>query len=44
MLTVRGERQRSDEVSGERLYRFERRFGSFTRTIGLSQGTANEEK
>ena len=38
-LTVSGERERSEEVSGERFYRFERRFGSFTRTIGLPQGT-----
>jgi HSP20 family protein len=38
-LTVSGERERFEEVSGERFYRFERRFGSFTRTIGLPQGT-----
>ena len=38
-LTVSGERERTEEVSGERFYRFERRFGSFTRTIGLPQGT-----
>src|SRR5205807_3010750 len=38
-LTVSGERERSDEVSGERFYRFERRFGAFSRTIGLPQGT-----
>src|SRR5919204_372836 len=38
-LTVSGERERSGEVAGERFYRFERRFGSFTRTIGLPQGT-----
>ena len=41
-LTVSGERERSEEVSGERFYRFERRFGSFTRTIGLPQGTAED--
>src|SRR5919202_253488 len=38
-LTVSGERERSEEVSGERFYRYERRFGSFSRTIGLPQGT-----
>ena len=38
-LTVSGERERSEEASGERFYRYERRFGSFTRTIGLPQGT-----
>jgi HSP20 family protein len=41
-LTVSGERVRSDEVSGERFYRFERRFGAFSRTIGLPQGTSDE--
>jgi HSP20 family protein len=41
-LTVSGERERSEEVSGERFYRFERRFGSFSRTIGLPQGTAED--
>jgi HSP20 family protein len=41
-LTVSGERERSEEVSGERFYRFERRFGTFSRTIGLPQGT-NED-
>jgi HSP20 family protein len=38
-LTVSGERERAEEVSGERFYRYERRFGSFSRTIGLPQGT-----
>src|ERR687884_894792 len=38
-LTVSAERERSEEVSGERFYRYERRFGAFTRTIGLPQGT-----
>jgi HSP20 family protein len=37
-LTVSGERERTQEVSDDRLYRFERRFGSFSRTIGLPQG------
>ena len=41
-LTVSAEREREGEVSGERFYRFERRFGTFTRTIGLPQG-ANED-
>src|ERR671936_1790266 len=38
-LTVSGERERSEEVSGERFYRFERRFGPFSRTIALPEGT-----
>jgi HSP20 family protein len=41
-LTVSGERERSDEVSDERFYRFERRFGTFSRTIGLPQGTTED--
>ena len=40
--TVSAERERSDEVSDERFYRFERRFGSFSRTIGLPQGTSED--
>jgi HSP20 family protein len=36
-LTVSAERERSEEVSQERYHRFERRFGSFTRTVGLPQ-------
>jgi HSP20 family protein len=38
-LTVSGERERSEEVSGERFYRFERLHGSFARTIALPEGT-----
>jgi HSP20 family protein len=41
-LTVSGERDRTQEVSDERLYRFERRFGSFSRTIGLPQGVGED--
>ena len=37
-LTVSGERERTQEVSEDRLYRYERRFGSFTRTIALPTG------
>src|ERR1051326_8406934 len=40
-LTVSAERERSEESSDERFYRFERRFGSFTRTIGLPQGVTD---
>src|SRR5438067_2360456 len=42
-LTVSAERDRSQEVSEERFYRYERRFGSFTRTIGLPQGVTEEQ-
>ena len=41
-LTIAGERQRSQEVSGDRLYRYERRFGTFSRTIGLPQGVSED--
>lgn len=37
-LTVSAERERTEQHSDDRYYRFERRFGSFTRTIGLPQG------
>ena len=38
VLTVSAERERSEEVSRENYHRVERRFGTFTRTIGLPQG------
>jgi len=41
-LTVSAERERSEEVSQERYHRFERRFGSFTRTVGLPQGSTED--
>jgi HSP20 family protein len=41
-LTVSAERERTQEVSDERFYRYERRFGTFSRTIGLPQGTAED--
>lgn len=37
-LTVTAEREREEKVENERFYRFERRFGTFTRTVGLPQG------
>ena len=42
-LTVSAERERSQEISEERFYRYERRFGSFTRTIGLPQGISDDD-
>jgi len=41
-LTVTGERERQQEVENGRYYRFERRFGTFSRTIGLPQGVSEE--
>jgi HSP20 family protein len=37
-LTITGEREREHRVEEGRYFRFERRFGTFTRTIGLPQG------
>jgi HSP20 family protein len=42
-LTVSGERERTKEISDERFYRFERRFGSFSRTIGLPQNVGEDQ-
>jgi HSP20 family protein len=42
-LTVSAERERTTELSDDKLYRFERRFGIFSRTIALPQGV-NEEQ
>lgn len=38
LLTVSAERERTEEHEGESLYRFERRFGTFSRTVALPQG------
>jgi HSP20 family protein len=42
-LTVSAERERSHELSDDKLYRYERRFGTFSRTIGLPQGVTEEQ-
>ncbi len=41
-LTVTAERERTNEQSDDRFYRFERRHGTFTRTIGLPQGVSED--
>ncbi len=41
-LTVSAERERQAEVEGDRFFRFERRYGTFSRTIALPQGTSEE--
>jgi HSP20 family protein len=38
MLTVTAKRERTLEKTDDRFYRFERRFGTFTRSVGLPQG------
>jgi HSP20 family protein len=42
-LTVTGDRERVHQAEGDRFYRYERRFGSFARTIGLPQGVKEDE-
>ena len=42
-LTVSAERERTQETSQDRYYRFERRFGTFSRTIALPQGVSEDQ-
>jgi HSP20 family protein len=37
-LTISAERERAQEESDERFYRYERRYGTFSRTVGVPQG------
>ncbi len=41
-LTITAEREREQQVEEGRYFRFERRFGTFTRTIGLPQGVTEQ--
>jgi HSP20 family protein len=41
-LVVSGERERTQEASEENVYRVERRFGSFSRRVGLPQAVTEE--
>ena len=43
VLSVSAERERSQEVSAGQLYRFERRYGGFSRAIGLPQGVSEDQ-
>jgi HSP20 family protein len=38
VLTVAGERERKTEQTADRFYRYERRFGAFSRSVTLPQG------
>jgi len=42
VLTVSGERQRTTEHSNERFYRFERRYGTFSRSVTLPPGVRED--
>jgi HSP20 family protein len=42
-LTVSGERERAEEVKGDGFYRYERRFGTFSRAVGLPQGVTEDD-
>lgn len=42
-LTVSAERETIDEVEEDRYYRFERRFGTFSRAVGLPQGVKEDQ-
>jgi HSP20 family protein len=42
-LTIGAERERTQEESDERFYRFERRFGTFSRTFGVPQGVTESD-
>ena len=41
-LAVTAERERTNELSDDRFYRFERRHGTFTRTVALPQGVSED--
>jgi HSP20 family protein len=42
-LTISGERERVDEIRNDGFYRYERRFGSFSRSVGLPQGVTEDD-
>ena len=43
VLTVSAERERSQKVSAGQLHRFERRYGGFSRAIGLPQSVSEDQ-
>jgi HSP20 family protein len=43
ILTVTGERERRHEHGNDRFYRFERRFGQFSRSVTLPTGVKEDE-
>jgi HSP20 family protein len=43
ILTVTGERERTQEHSSDRFYRFERRYGQFSRSVTLTSGVNEDD-
>ena len=42
-LTISAEREHTEEQSDDRFYRYERRFGTFSRTFGVTQGVTESD-
>jgi HSP20 family protein len=42
-LTITGERDRTEEARDDRFHRYERRYGSFSRTVGVPQGVTEDD-
>jgi len=42
-LTITAQRERAREESDERFYRYERRYGTFSRTVGVPQGVTESD-
>jgi HSP20 family protein len=42
-LSVSGQREKTEELSDDHFYRFERRFGTFARAVGLPQGVDQDK-
>ena len=42
-MTVSAERERTQEASDDGFYRYERRYGTFARAVGLPQGVDQEQ-
>jgi HSP20 family protein len=42
-LSITAERERSETVAEGRFYRYERRFGTFSRTVGVPEGVTDED-
>jgi HSP20 family protein len=43
VLTVSGQRERKQEAAKDGFYRYERRFGAFSRSVSLPQGVSEDD-